>query len=135
MNTAFKRISARNVHERLALRGPRDELRNLADTVDGLLERLDSAFDAQKRFVANAAHEPRAPLTLSTHCWRRASCIEIPTPHPCDQSWGGCSTSANSRDAAGIAVFLLMFPSAYGDCVDTGSMPIVLVTAASLDRA
>ena len=64
MNTAIKRISARNVHERLALRGPRDELRNLADTVDGLLERLDSAFDAQKRFVANAAHELRTPLTL-----------------------------------------------------------------------
>jgi signal transduction histidine kinase len=43
---------------------PGDELRNLADTVDGLLERLDSAFDAQKRFVANAAHELRTPLTL-----------------------------------------------------------------------
>jgi signal transduction histidine kinase len=64
MNSAIKRLSARNVHERLALRGPRDELRNLADTVDGLLERLDSAFDAQKRFVANAAHELRTPLTL-----------------------------------------------------------------------
>ena len=64
MNTAIKRISARNVHERLALRGPRDELRNLADTVDGLLERLDSAFDAQKHFVANAAHELRTPVTL-----------------------------------------------------------------------
>jgi len=63
-NTAIKRISARNVHERLALRGPRDELRNLADTVDGLLERLDSAFDAQKSFVANAAHELRTPLSL-----------------------------------------------------------------------
>jgi NAD(P)-dependent dehydrogenase (short-subunit alcohol dehydrogenase family) len=59
MNTAIKRISARNIHERLVLRGPRDELRNLADTVDGLLERLDSSFDAQKRFVANAAHELR----------------------------------------------------------------------------
>jgi len=64
MNTAIKRISARNVHERLALRGPRDELRNLADTVDGLLERLQGAFDAHKRFVANAAHELRTPLTL-----------------------------------------------------------------------
>ncbi|WP_221762607.1 cell wall metabolism sensor histidine kinase WalK [Nonomuraea sp. WAC 01424] len=64
MNSAIKRISARNVHERLALPGPRDELRNLADTVDGLLERLHSAFDARKRFVANAAHELRTPLTL-----------------------------------------------------------------------
>lgn len=64
MNTAIRRISARNVHERLALSGPRDELRNLADTVDGLLERLHGALDAQKRFVANAAHELRTPLTL-----------------------------------------------------------------------
>jgi signal transduction histidine kinase len=64
MNTAIKRISARIVHERLALRGPRDELRSLADTVDGLLERLHSALDAQKRFVANAAHELPTPLTL-----------------------------------------------------------------------
>ena len=59
MNIAIKRISARNVHERLALRGPRDELRNLAHAVDGVLERPDSAFDAQKRFIANAAHELR----------------------------------------------------------------------------
>ena len=63
MNTAIKRISDRNVHERLALHGPRDELRSLADTADGLLNRLDSALDAQKRFVANAAHELRIPLT------------------------------------------------------------------------
>lgn len=64
MNTTLQRISAQNVHERLALPGPRDELRDLADTVDGLLERLHSALDAQKRFVANAAHELRTPLTL-----------------------------------------------------------------------
>lgn len=64
MNSAIKWLSARNVHERLALRGPRDELRNLADTVDGLLERLDRAFDEQKRFVAKAAHALHTPLTL-----------------------------------------------------------------------
>jgi nitrate/nitrite-specific signal transduction histidine kinase len=59
MNTATKRITARNIHERLALRRPRDELRNLADTVDGLLEGPHNTFDAQRRFVANAAHELR----------------------------------------------------------------------------
>ncbi len=64
MTTAVQRISARNVHERLAFTGPRDELKDLADTVDGLLGRLDAALDAQKRFVANAAHELRTPLTL-----------------------------------------------------------------------
>ena len=43
--------------------GPRDELRLLADTIDRLLERLEAAFDAQRRFVANASHELRTPLT------------------------------------------------------------------------
>jgi signal transduction histidine kinase len=58
-------ISEANLHERLALPGPRDELRTLADTIDGLLERLQRAFDAQRRFVANASHELRTPLTAA----------------------------------------------------------------------
>jgi signal transduction histidine kinase len=64
MTTAIQQIAAHNVHERLAAAGPRDELRDLADTVDGLLDRLESALDSHKRFVANAAHELRTPLTL-----------------------------------------------------------------------
>jgi signal transduction histidine kinase len=47
------------------MEGPRDELRQLADTIDGLLERLESAFEAQRRFVANASHELRTPLTAA----------------------------------------------------------------------
>jgi signal transduction histidine kinase len=58
------RISERNLHERLGLDGPNDEVKYLADMVDGLLGRLEKAFDAQRRFVANAAHELRTPLTL-----------------------------------------------------------------------
>lgn len=50
--------------QRLALSGPDDELKQLADTFDVMLERLDAAFTSQKRFVANAAHELRTPLTL-----------------------------------------------------------------------
>jgi len=64
MTVRIQRISARNVHERLAVAGPRDELKGLADTVDGLLGRLEAALDSHKRFVANAAHELRTPLTL-----------------------------------------------------------------------
>jgi signal transduction histidine kinase len=60
-----QQISEANLHERLALPGPRDELRTLADTIDGLLERLQGAFDAQRRFVANASHELRTPLTAA----------------------------------------------------------------------
>ncbi len=60
-----QQISEANLHERLALTGPRDELRGLADTIDGLLGRLEGAFDAQRRFVANASHELRTPLTAT----------------------------------------------------------------------
>ena len=65
MTTTTRRISERNLHERLALAGPNDELKDLADTIDGLLARLEAAFDSQRRFVANASHELRTPLMLS----------------------------------------------------------------------
>lgn len=57
-------ISAGNLHERLALEGPDDEFKRLGDTLDDLLGRLEAAFEAQRRFVANASHELRTPLTI-----------------------------------------------------------------------
>jgi len=62
-NTA-RRLSGSTLHERIDLRGPRDELKELADTFDGMLGRLDTAFTAQKDFVANASHALRTPLTI-----------------------------------------------------------------------
>ncbi|HEV8248646.1 MAG TPA: ATP-binding protein [Gaiellaceae bacterium] len=64
ITSAAREISASNLHRRLALDGPDDELKRLGDTFDALLERLQRAFDAQRRFVANASHELRTPLTL-----------------------------------------------------------------------
>ncbi len=64
ITTATRQISETNLHQRLELGGPRDELRELADTIDGLLARLEAAFDAQRRFVANASHELRTPLAM-----------------------------------------------------------------------
>ncbi len=55
----------RRMHERIAIEGPRDEITELADTFDGMLARLDAAFDGQRRFIANASHELRTPLTLN----------------------------------------------------------------------
>jgi signal transduction histidine kinase len=63
LTDAARRASELRLGERLALTGPDDELKQLADTFDVMLERLDAAFTSQKRFVANAAHELRTPLT------------------------------------------------------------------------
>jgi signal transduction histidine kinase len=60
-----QRVAAGNLNERIALTGPRDEVRNLADAFDSMLERLDHAFDGQRHFVANASHELRTPLTIN----------------------------------------------------------------------
>jgi signal transduction histidine kinase len=63
ITAAAHRISASNLHQRLALGGPDDELKALGDTLDDLFARLEAAFEAQRHFVANASHELRTPLT------------------------------------------------------------------------
>jgi signal transduction histidine kinase len=60
-----KRLSERTLYQRIALEGPDDELKELADTFDRMLSRLDAAFDSQRRFTANASHELRTPLAIS----------------------------------------------------------------------
>jgi signal transduction histidine kinase len=62
ITAAARDISATSLHQRLALDGPSDELKELGDTFDGLLGRLESSFQAQRQFVANASHELRTPL-------------------------------------------------------------------------
>ena len=59
-----RRASEQHLGERIALTGAQDELKELADTFDEMLERLDRAFSAQRRFVADASHELRTPLTV-----------------------------------------------------------------------
>jgi signal transduction histidine kinase len=73
-----RRASEQHLGERLALTGPRDELRELADTFDDMLERLDAAFATQRRFVANASHELRTPLTVM----RTAIDVTLAKPSP-----------------------------------------------------
>jgi signal transduction histidine kinase len=63
ITTAARRISASSLNERLGLHGPDDELKALGDTLDDLFARLESSFQAQRHFVANASHELRTPLT------------------------------------------------------------------------
>jgi signal transduction histidine kinase len=73
-----RRASEQHLGERLALTGARDELKELADTFDDMLERLDAAFATQRRFVANASHELRTPLTVM----RTAIDVTLARPSP-----------------------------------------------------
>ncbi|MFF3440585.1 sensor histidine kinase [Streptosporangium sp. NPDC002721] len=62
---AVATVADHGLHARIALRGPEDEVKELADAFDTMVERLDHSFDGQRRFVANASHELRTPLTLN----------------------------------------------------------------------
>ncbi len=73
-----RRASEQHLGERLALTGARDEFKELADTFDDMLERLDAAFATQRRFVANASHELRTPLTVM----RTAIDVTLAKPSP-----------------------------------------------------
>jgi signal transduction histidine kinase len=64
ITTTARRVSEDNLGERIALEGPQDELKELADTFDRMLARLDDAFGSQRHFVANASHELRTPLAI-----------------------------------------------------------------------
>ncbi|WP_240197188.1 sensor histidine kinase [Nonomuraea lactucae] len=66
MTATARKLSDSNLaHQRIDLQGPSDELKELADTFDAMLTRLNIAFDTQRRFVANASHELRTPLTIN----------------------------------------------------------------------
>jgi len=64
MTITARSLSETSLHERIALAGPSDELRELAETFDGMLDRLEAAFESQRSFVANASHELRTPLSI-----------------------------------------------------------------------
>jgi signal transduction histidine kinase len=64
ITAAARAASEHNLSARVALQGPRDELHDLAETFDEMLDRLQAAFEGQKRFIANASHELRTPLAV-----------------------------------------------------------------------
>jgi signal transduction histidine kinase len=78
LTAAARAAGEQNLSQRIALQGPRDELRELADTFDTMLERLDRAFASQRQFIANASHELRTPLTVM----RTAMDVVLARPEP-----------------------------------------------------
>jgi hypothetical protein len=133
MTETTRRISAESLHERLAMTGPRDELTDLAGTIDGLLERLEGSFAAQRRFAANAAHELRTPLATI-----RASldvAVAKPAPVPvavvADRLYGQLDQVERLLDG-----LLVLARAQHGDLPGTTVLSLDAVVAASLaDRA
>jgi signal transduction histidine kinase len=80
LTAAARAASEQDLSHRIALQGPRDELRELADTFDAMLERLDRAFTGQRQFIANASHELRTPLTVMRTAIEVVLAKPAPTP-------------------------------------------------------
>jgi signal transduction histidine kinase len=102
-----QRVSGENLGERIALQGPDDELKELADTFDGMLARLDSAFRSQKHFVANASHELRTPLAIM----RTEVDVALADPHASVgelRSMGEAVRETIDRSESLIAALLLL---------------------------
>ena len=95
LTAAARAASEQNLSQRIALQGPRDELRELADTFDAMLERLDRAFTSQRQFIANASHELRTPLTVM----RTALDVVLAKPEPTRDEL--VSMAAEVRQAVG----------------------------------
>ena len=131
MTAATQRISEDNLHERLAMPGPADELTDLADTIDGLLERLEGAFAAQRRFAANASHELRTPLTTMRACVDVAVAKPGPVPAPTVALAGRLRTELDRVDRL-LDGFLVLARAQHGDLPGQATLSLEYVVSAAL---
>lgn len=104
MTAAARRISEENLHERLALTGPDDELHRLADTFDAMLDGLERAFESRRRFVANASHELKTPLAAQ----RAGIQVGLPDPLPDHLAEVRADLLATNREAEQLVDALLL---------------------------
>jgi signal transduction histidine kinase len=131
MTTAAQHISEDNLHERLAVTGPRDELKELGDTIDGLLGRLDHAFSAQRRFVANASHELRTPLTTMRAALDVALAKPEPVP-PQTVALAGRLRTELDRIEKLLEAFLVLARAQHRSLPGHASLPLDYVVGAAL---
>ncbi|MGP0049820.1 MAG: sensor histidine kinase [Solirubrobacteraceae bacterium] len=123
---AAKRASEMRLGQRLALTGPDDEFKQLADTFDIMLERLDAAFTSQQRFVANAAHELRTPLTAMRTAIEVTLSKPTRTPEQLEAMAARVKRSVERAEATVEALLTL----ATSEAGPTGQEAIDLATAA-----
>ncbi len=130
---AAQRASELQLGERLALTGPDDELKRLADTFDVMLERLDAAFTSQRRFVANAAHELRTPLTAM----RTAIEVTLSKPSRTPEQLEAMAERVKRSVQRSQAIVEALLALATSELGATTAQPVDLATAAedALDAA
>jgi signal transduction histidine kinase len=121
-----KRASELRLGQRLALTGPDDEFKELADTFDVMLERLDAAFTSQKRFVANAAHELRTPLTAM----RTAIEVTLSKPNRTPDQLAAMAARVNRSVERAEATVEALLTLAISEVGPTAQEAIDLATAA-----
>lgn len=131
MTAAAQRIGDQNLHERLAVTGPDDELKHLGDTIDDLLGRLEAAFDAQRRFVANASHELRTPLTMMRTALDVATCTPEP-PAPDVTVLAGRVRLGLDRADRLVESFLTLARAQHGGAIRSGTVALDQLAAAIL---
>lgn len=133
ITAAARRASEQHLGERLALEGPDDELRELADTFDDMLARLDAAFAAQRRFTANASHELRTPLTVMQ------TAIDVtlskPNPTPDQLRTMGDTVRRAVGDSERLIEALLTLAQADQGASKLAPIDLAVCTANALDAA
>jgi signal transduction histidine kinase len=135
MTGTAQRVTEEHLDERIPVDGPDDELRELSETLNQMLDRLSESFDAQRRFVANASHELRSPLTVI----RSEAEVALANPEPDVDELRGMAESvvqASRRTEALLASLLILARSQRGllhsEPVDLASVVREVADAASL---
>jgi signal transduction histidine kinase len=133
ITAAARRIAASSLHERLALEGPDDELKELADTLDNLFARLEASFDAQRRFAANASHELRTPLT------RERALLQVTSADPAStaSTWRAVSRQllASNAEQERLIEALLTLASGEADASRREPLNLAVIAGAALAAA
>jgi signal transduction histidine kinase len=133
ITAAAKRISATSLDERLNLGGPDDDLKELADTFDDLLARLERSFQFERRFVANASHELRTPLTTMRVFLDVATAKPEPLPPQLTALAGRLRHQLDVIDSL-LESFLTLARTQQGPAADQATLPLDGIVGAAIER-
>jgi signal transduction histidine kinase len=133
ITAAARRISASSLNERLALQGPDDELKELADTLDNLFARLEASFDVQRRFAASASHELRTPLTRE----RTLLQVTLADPAATTATWQAVSRDllASNAEQERLIEAMLTLASSEAGAAKPESLDLAAITTDALAAA